>query len=140
MLMWVMVVVVVGGFATLGFQLGGVRAAVCLVGALLGLALATALGGVIAPLLPKLGIVSHTWRLVLPAVVGFLIVWLISLAGSFAAHRPVELHFKYREEDVTRQAFERMNRAIGLFVGMLTGVIVLFAVGRPIYSRAYLTT
>ncbi|HRI13721.1 MAG TPA: CvpA family protein, partial [Verrucomicrobiota bacterium] len=140
MLMWVMAVVLVGGFAMLGFQLGGIRAVVCLVGALLGLALATVLGGLVAPLLPKLGVVSRAWLLVLPAVVGFAIVWLISLAASFAAHRPVELHFKYREDDMTRSGFEKMNRAIGLFVGMLTGVVVLFAAGRPIYSRAYLTT
>lgn len=139
MLMWLLAVVLVGGFAALGFQLGGIRAAVCFIGSLIGLALATLLGGLLAPLLPKLGVVSQAWLLILPALVGFALVWLASLGASFAAHRPVELHFKYREDDPTREAFERMNRAIGLFVGMLTGVVLLFAVGRPIYSRGYLT-
>lgn len=140
MLMWVLAVVLVGGFAVLGFQMGGVRAAVGFVGAMLGLALATVIGGIVAPLLPKLGVQSLTWMLILPALVGFGLVWLASIGASFAAHRPVELHFKYREDDTTRQAFERMNAAIGMFVGMLTGVILLFAVSKPIYSRAYLTT
>ena len=140
MLMWVLAVVLVGGFAVLGFQMGGIRAAVGFVGAMLGLALATVIGGILAPLLPKLGVQSLTWMLILPALVGFGLVWLASIGASFAAHRPVELHFKYREDDTTRQAFERMNAAIGMFVGMLTGVILLFAVAKPIYGRAYLTT
>ena len=107
---------------------------------LIGLALATTLGALAAPLLPKLGVQSLTWMLVLPSLVGFSVVWLASLGAGFAAHRPVELHFKYREDDPTRKAFEVMNNAIGLFVGMLTGVILLFAVAKPIYGEAYLTT
>ncbi|MBL9174805.1 MAG: CvpA family protein [Verrucomicrobiales bacterium] len=140
MLTWLLAVVLVGGFAALGMQLGGIRAAVAFIGALIGLALATTLGGVIAPILPKLGAISFTWLLVLPAVIGFAIVWLISVGVGFAAHRPVELHFKYKEDDPTRQAFEKMNKAIGVFVGMLTGVCVFLAVGKPIYSQGYLTT
>jgi len=138
--MWLLAVVLVGGFAGLGSQIGGIRSAVCLLGTLLGLAVATVLGGFLAPLLPKLGVQSRAWMLVLPAVVGFALVWLLSLGASFAAHRPVELHFKYREDETTRAAFERMNGAIGLFVGMLIGVLLLFAVGKPIYGRGYLTT
>lgn len=140
MLMWVLAVVLVGGFAVLGFQMGGIRAAVGFVGAMLGLALATVIGGILAPLLPKLGVQSLTWMLILPALVGFGLVWLASIGASFAAHRPVDLYFKYREDETTRQAFEKMNAAIGMFVGMLTGVILLFAVAKPIYGRAYLTT
>lgn len=138
--MWILAVVLVGGFATLGFQLGGVRSAVTFLGTLLGIALSATLGGLVAPLLPKLGVQSQTWMLVLPALVGFGLVWFAFLAASFAAHRPVELHFKYREDDTTRTAFERANAAIGLFVGMLSGVFLLFAVGKPIYGQAYLTT
>ncbi len=140
MLMWVLAIVLVGGFAFLGFQLGGIRSAVGLIGALIGLALATTLGALAAPLLPKLGVQSQAWMLVLPSIVGFSVVWLASLGGGFAAHRPVELHIKYREDEPTRKAFEAMNHAIGLFVGMLTGVILLLAVGKPIYGQAYLTT
>lgn len=140
MLMWVLAIVLVGGFAFLGFQLGGIRSALGLVGALIGLALATTLGALVAPVLPKVGVQSLTWMLILPSLVGFSVVWLASLGAGFAVHRPVELHFKYREEEPTRKAFEAMNHAIGLFLGMLTGVILLLAVGKPIYGQAYLTT
>jgi hypothetical protein len=140
MLMWVLAFVLVGGFAFLGFQLGGIRSSVGLIGALIGLALAETLGALVAPLLPKVGVQSLAWMLILPSLVGFAVVWLASLGAGFAAHRPVELHFKYREDDPTRKAFETMNNAIGLFVGMLTGVILLLAVGKPIYGQGYLTT
>ena len=88
MLMWVLAIVLVGGFAFLGFQLGGIRSTVGLIGALIGLALATTLGALAAPLLPKLGVQSLTWMLVLPSLVGFSVVWLASLGAGFAAHRP----------------------------------------------------
>ncbi|MBN8246298.1 MAG: hypothetical protein J0L84_02505 [Verrucomicrobia bacterium] len=140
MLIWVMALVVVGGLAALGSQLGGIRAGVGFLGALIGLALAPALGGWIAPILPKIGTIQQAWLLILPAVIGFALVWLASIGIGFAAHRPVELHFKYREDDPTRQAFEKTNKAIGLFVGMLTGVCVFLAMGKPVYSRGYLTT
>jgi len=140
MLIWVMAVVLVGGLAALGMQLGGVRAGVGFIGALIGLAIAPVLGGWLAPLLTRMLTLQPTWLLVIPAVLGFAIVWLISIGIGFAAHRPVELHFKYREDEPTRQAFEKANKAIGLFVGMLTGVCVFLAVGKPIYSKGYLTT
>lgn len=140
MLIWLLAVVLVGGFAALGMQLGGIRATVAFIGALIGLALATTLGGFIAPILPKVGTVSQPWLLILPPIIGFAIAWLASIGGGFGAHRPVELHFKYREDDTTRAAFERMNKAIGLFVGMLTGVCVFIAAGKPVYSKGYLTT
>jgi hypothetical protein len=140
MLIWLLALVLIGGFAALGMQLGGIRAAVSLLGAVAGLALAPLIGGWIAPILPKLGVVTYTWLLVTPVIIGFTLVWLVSIGASFAAHKPVELHFKYREDDTTREAFERMNHAIGLFLGMLTGVFVFFAVGKPVYSKGYLTT
>ncbi|MCW5558207.1 MAG: CvpA family protein [Verrucomicrobiae bacterium] len=140
MLIWVMAVVLVGGLAALGMQLGGIRAGVAFIGALIGLAAASTLGGWIGPILPKVLTIQPAWLLVVPAVLGFLIVWLISIGVGFAAHRPAELHFKYREDELTRQAFEKTNKAIGLFVGMLTGVCVFLAAGKPVYAKGYLTT
>lgn len=140
MFIWLLALVLVGGFAAIGFQTGAVRSLVSLVGVLIGLAVAGLLAGVIAPLLPKLGLANAMWLHGLPAVIGFLVVWLIFFGAGFAAHKPVELHFKYREDDVTRQQFEKMNKALGVVVGMLAGVILFFAAGKPLYSAGYLTT
>ncbi len=140
MFIWLLAIVLVGGFAAIGFQTGAIRSLVSLVGVLIGLAVASAFGGVLSPLVAKVTASNPLWLYGLPATLGFLVVWLIFFGAGFAAHKPVELHFKYRTDDVTRDQFEKMNKALGLFVGMLAGVILFFAAGKPIYSHGYLTT
>ncbi len=137
MFIWLLLLVLVGGFAAIGFQTGSIRASVSLVGVILGLALASLLGGLIAPAFHSASVI---WQQALPPVIGFLVVWLIFFGVGFAAHKPVELHFKYKEDDATRNAFERMNKALGLFVGLVAGVIVFLGVGRPLYAQGYITT
>ena len=137
MFIWLLVLVLVGGFAAIGFQTGAIRASVSLLGVVLGVVLAPVLGALLTPLFASAGVM---WQQVLPSVIGFLVVWLIGFGLGFAAHKPVELHFKYKEDDSTRQSFERMNRALGVFVGLLAGIIVFFAAGKPLYAKGHLTT
>ncbi len=137
MFIWLLVLVLVGGFAAIGFQTGAIRASVSLLGVVLALLLAPLIGGLLTPLFASAGVV---WQQILPTVVGFVLVWAIGFGLGFLAHKPVELHFKYREDDSTRVGFERMNKALGVFVGMLAGVLVFLAVGKPIYSKGHLTT
>ena len=140
MYIWLIAVALVGGFAALGYSTGAIRSLVSLVGVILGLALAGLLGGLIHPYMASIGVANLLWQQALPPIIAFTVVWLIFFGAGFAAHKPVELHFKYREDDATRNAFERMNQALGLFVGLLAGVIVFLTAGRPIYSVGYLTT
>ena len=137
MFIWLLLLVLVGGFAAIGFQTGSIRASVALLGVIIGLALAPVLGGLLAPAFHSASVI---WQQALPPVIGFLVVWLIFFGLGFAAHKPVELHFKYKEDDATRKAFERMNRALGLFVGLVAGIIVFLNVGRPLYAQGYVTT
>lgn len=137
MLIWLLVLVLVGGFAAIGFQTGSIRASVSLLGVVLGLLLAPLVGGLLTPLFASAGVV---WQQILPTVVGFVLVWAVGFGLGFVAHKPVELHFKYREDDSTRVSFERMNKALGVFVGMLAGVLVFLAVGKSIYAKGHLTT
>ena len=137
MLIWLLVLVLVGGFAAIGFQTGSIRASVSLLGVVLGLLLAPLVGGLLTPLFASAGVI---WQQILPTVVGFVLVWAVGFGLGFVAHKPVELHFKYREDDSTRVSFERMNKALGVFVGMLAGVLVFLAVGKSIYAKGHLTT
>jgi len=137
MLIWLLVLVLVGGFAAIGFQTGSIRASVSLLGVVLGLLLAPLVGGLLTPLFASAGVI---WQQILPTVVGFVLVWAVGFGLGFVAHKPVELHFKYREDDSTRVSFERMNKALGVFVGMLAGVLVFLAVGKSVYAKGHLTT
>ena len=53
------------------------------------------------------------------ALTAFVLVWLVVAAVGFVVHRPVELHYKYKEDDQTRKGFEGMSQALGLFLGIL---------------------
>jgi hypothetical protein len=140
MIIWLLAVVLIGGLAAAGFSSGAIRSLVALVGVILGLILAPALGHMLLPLMPTIGVASPLWQQALPPIIAFVIVWGIFIGLGFAAHRPVELHFKYREDDATRVGFERMNKALGVFVGLLSGIIIFLSAGRPIYSLGYLTS
>ncbi|MSU36670.1 MAG: CvpA family protein [Pedosphaera sp.] len=140
MFVWLLAALIVGFFAVLGFGTGAIRAGISMVGAFIALAFAGPLGKLVAPLFSKMGIEHPLWLIVLPALITFGIVWLVFFGLGFAAHHPVELHFKYKEDDQTRKGFETMNKALGLFLGLLTGTVLFFSVGRLIYSGGYLTT
>lgn len=140
MLMWVVAVVLVGGFAAIGQQLGAIRAAVSLLGVFVSLALAVPVGLLVGVVLALVGVHDFFWLAAISPILGFLIPWSIITGLGFLAHKPVYLHFKYKEEDSVRVAFERMNHALGIFVGLVAGITVLLAVGPPIYSLGYLTT
>jgi hypothetical protein len=140
MLIWVVAVVLVGGFGLLGHQAGAIRWGVGFIGAALGLALAGVASGPVASGLAMMGVKDYIDLALLPGVIVFALPTLIFLGLGVAAHRPVDLHFKYRSDEPTRAAFERMNQAIGLFVGLISGICVFFSVGNYVYRQGYLVT
>jgi hypothetical protein len=140
MLIWVVAVVLVGGFGLLGHQTGAIRWGIGFMGAALGLALAGIAGGVVSAGLAMMGVKDYIDLALLPGVIVFSLLTIIFLVIGVAAHRPVELFFKYRSDEPTRAAFERMNQAIGLFVGLISGICVFFSVGNFVYRQGYLIT
>lgn len=140
MLIWVVAVVLVGGFGLLGHQAGAIRWGIGFIGALLGLALTGVAGGPVGAGLAMMGVKDAVDLAVLPGVIVFTLLTLVFLGIGVAAHRPVDLHFKYRSDEPTRAAFERMNQAIGLFVGLISGICVFFSVGNFAYRQGYLIT
>jgi hypothetical protein len=140
MLIWVVAVVLVGGFGLLGHQAGAIRWGIGFVGAILGLALTGVLGGPVGAGLSLMGVKDVVDLAILPGVIVFSLLTLVFLGLGVAAHRPVDLHFKYRSDEPTRAAFERTNQALGLFVGLISGICVLFGVGNYVYRQGYLIT
>src|SRR5947207_14390849 len=126
MIIWILAAVLLAIAGMCGFKLGAVRFGVSLIGLILGTALALPLGPYLNRLVPMVGFKNPLWTIILPPIVVFLIVYLIFLSISFFVHRKVELHFKYKADDETRFGWERVNRAVGLWVGMVVGGVWLF--------------
>ena len=138
MLIWVVAIALVGGFGLLGHQAGAIRWGIGFIGAALGLMLTGVVSGLVGTGLAMMGVKDFVDLTLLPGVIVFSLLTIIFLVIGVAAHRPVELFFKYRTDEQTRAVFERMNQAIGLFVGLISGICVFFSVGNFVYRQGYL--
>src|ERR1051326_5989886 len=139
MLIWILALILFAIAAACGYKLGAVRFAVSLIGLVVAAAVALPLGPYLKSLVPMAGFKNPIWTVVLPPVVVFLIVYSIFIGISFFVHRKVELYYKYKADDTARFGWERVNRAVGLWVGLIMGAVWLFLFGLVIYVAGYFT-
>jgi hypothetical protein len=139
MSMWILAIVLVLIFAGLGFAQGAIRSTISLVGLIVALLLAVPFGGLLRPLMGQIGVTNPVWQAIVPAVVAFLIIYLVISGLSFFVHHKVYLMYKYKRDDADRIRWERMNRHTGASIGVLMGVIFFLAVSGTIYAAGYLT-
>ncbi|MBI2948211.1 MAG: CvpA family protein [Verrucomicrobia bacterium] len=137
MLIWTLAIALFIIIGALGYLQGALRLAVSLFGLILGLILAFPLAPLLSRLVPMVGIKHPVWSVVWPPIWAFLIVFLIFLGISFFVHRKVALHFKYREEDLARLRWERMNKALGFCLGTAMAVVWLFVIGLVTHIAGY---
>ena len=139
MLIWILAIILfaIAGFC--GYKLGAVRFGVSLIGLIIAAALALPLGPYLASLVPMVGFKNPIWTVVLPPLLVFLLVYAIFIGLSFFVNRKVDYHFKYNADDGQRLSWERVNRAVGLWVGLAMGAVWLFLIGLVIYVAGYLT-
>ena len=121
MLIWICAVLIFGILGVSSYYKGAVRSLVSLLGLFVAVFAALPLGPYLRPLVPKLGLVHPVWPYVVPPVIVFLIMVLIFGGISFLVHHKVYMHFKYATDDYTRLRWERLNRKLGLCVGILAG-------------------
>lgn len=137
MLIWLGVIVIFGVLAISSYYKGAVRSLVSLVGLFVALGLAMPLAPSLRGLIPKLGLTHPVWPYILPPVIVFVLIVLIFLGISFFVHFKVYLHFKYATDDFTRLRWERLNRRLGLCVGILAGAVYSYLLGLAVYVLGY---
>ena len=140
MFIWLLFALLVGGFALIGHQSGAIRSGVGFFGVVLGLALNALLTPVFRSAFSGMGVKDDLVLMIIPSVAVFVIFWLIFLGIGVAAHRPVDMHFKYKSDEPTRAAFSRVNQGFGLIVGILSGICVFLSAGSFIYKYGYVTS
>jgi colicin V production protein len=139
MLIWILAVVLFAAFGALGYAKGAIRMIFPLVGLVLGAILAVPLGPLVKPVIPLVGLKNPIWSLLLPPVLVFLLIALIFIIVGFIVHRKVYLHFKYQTDDYQRLSWERMNKRIGVCIGLVAGASYTILIGLVIYIMGYLT-
>jgi len=131
---WVYALLFAGAGAAFGYGVGAIRSGVTLLGTILGLAFAAGAGQLFAPIFNRLAAGSPMWMYLLPPLAGFLLIFFVAMAVGFALRRPIFLHFKNNEDDVTREGFLRLDQAAGSFVGLLIGMTLFFTFGRLAFA------
>lgn len=137
MLIWMIVIVVLGVLGVTGYYKGAIRSLVSLIGLFLAMFLSLPLSPALRPLVPKVGITNPVLSWLLPPAVVFLLFVLVFTGVAFFLHYKLVLFFKYKTDDYVRQAWERLNRRLGLCVGLVGGGIYIVLVGLLIYIFGY---
>jgi hypothetical protein len=91
-------------------------------------------------LLPHIGFHNPVVIWLLPPLLVFLILLSAFKSAGFVAHRKVEVHYRYKRDDLEFSLWNRLNHWLGLSVGVLNGLVYLALVSPIIYDLSYWTT
>lgn len=124
----------------MGLNLGVIRSAFSFVGIIIATLLAAFTGKIVKPLLPHLGIQSHTTVWIVAPILGLFIVWFLFTAIGFEVQRRVNVYYKYKADDLRLALWERFNTRLGACVGVLNGTAWLVLVSFFVFNLSYWTT
>jgi len=139
MTIWLLAILLLASLAGLGFRQGAVRTAFSLVGILLGALIAPYLGKLVTPLFKAVGLKNPTLLWVLGPFVIFLIFSIAFKIAALAVHQKVDVHYKYNAGELRMALWERLNRRVGLCLGLLNGTLYIILITWVIYAFSYWT-
>lgn len=139
-MIWILALLCLGIFTTLGWLRGPVRALFALAGLVAGAVAAGAGGTAIKPLFAFAGLTRPLFLHVIPPLVVFLVVLAVCAILGSAVHRKLYLRQKYGPEEVYFNDWEKAFHLAGLGVGAWVGTALFFLLLVPIYSTGYFTT
>lgn len=140
MIIWLTALFLMGLLALVGYYQGVIRVAVSLLGLFVAAALAMPISPVLNPLLPLVGLKHPFWREIIPPAVIFILVMIAFKVVGHVIHRKVDVFYKYKKDDKSRFKWERLNRRLGLSLGLANGAVYFILLMIPIYVAGYLTT
>jgi hypothetical protein len=138
MLILILAVVLLGVVGALGYLQGAIRLTVSLVGLFLGAVLALPLSPMAKPLIPLLGVKHPVWSIVWPPIIVFSVIFLLFIGIAFFVQRKVAHYYKYQTDDIGRIRWERLNKGLGLCLGLVMGGFWLFLLCLAVYGPGYL--
>src|SRR5262245_11952530 len=139
MTIWLLALILLGSCAGLGYRQGAIRVAFSFLGILLGALLAVPLGRPLGRLLGIVGLKDPLLVWPLGPVLCFILISIIFKVAAAAVHHKVDVHFKYNAGDLRLALWERLNRRLGLSLGLLNGTAYLILISFVIYAASYVT-
>jgi uncharacterized membrane protein required for colicin V production len=139
MTIWILALLLLASLAGLGYRQGAIRVAFSLVGILLGALLASPLSGAVKPLVAICGVKSPVLLWLIPPLVVFVIIMVIFKVAALVVHQKVEVHYKYNTGDLLQALWERLNRRVGLCLGLVNGAAYFILLVGAVYPLGYWT-
>jgi hypothetical protein len=139
MTIWLLTLLLLGGFALAGYQQGAIRAGIAFLGVFFAVMLAALAGKIFGPIMGAMGVTNPIWRWVLPPFFGFILVMGIIYVAAFFVHQKVDMYYKYKAGDLRLALWERLNTRLGICVGLLNGVAYLVLLAFVIHAFSYWT-
>jgi len=137
MLLWILVIVLLGGLTVAGYYQGAVRAVFALLGLLLGAILSLPLSGVGQALVSICGVTHPVLLDFLGPLLVLVLVFIVLKSAGFYIHSRIHWYFKYKTDDQRRTHWERLNQQLGICLGVFNGVVLVFLVCTGIYVPGY---
>src|ERR1039458_4527062 len=139
MTIWILALLLLAAGAGMGLRQGAIRVAVSFVGIILSALLAWPLSSLIRPLLPHVGFHNPIVIWLLPPFLVFIV--LLSLFKSFGLllHHKADVYYRYKADDLQRLLWERLNKRLGLCLGLLNGLVYFILISFVIYDFSYWT-
>jgi len=139
MTIWLLALVLLASSAALGYRQGAVRVLVSFAGIIVAGLLAAPLGKYFKPLMPYAGIHNPVLIWMLGPPVAFVLVLILFKTAGSVVHHKTEMHYKYHTDELKYALWERLNRRVGLCVGLLNGTAYFVLISFVLFNFSYST-
>jgi hypothetical protein len=139
MTIWMLALLLLAAGAGMGLRQGAIRVAISFFGIIISALLAWPLSGIIRLLLPHIGFHNPIAIWLLPPLLVFVILLSLFKSLGLLVHHKVSVYYKYKADDLQRILWERLNKRLGLSLGLLNGLAYFVLVSFVIYDFSYWT-
>jgi uncharacterized membrane protein required for colicin V production len=139
MTIWLLAVLLLASCAGLGYRQGVIRTGFSLVGIIAAALLAVPLGRLIRPLVVTFGAKDPLWQWILPPLIMFVVISALFKIAAQPVHHKVDVHQRYHAGDLRLALWERLQRRLGLCLGLINGTIYLVLISWVIFAGSYWT-
>jgi hypothetical protein len=139
MTIWILALLLLAAGAGMGLRQGAIRVAISFVGIILSALLAWPLSGIIRPVLPHIGFHNPVVIWLLPPFLVFVISLSLFKSLGLLVHHKVNVYYKYKTESIHLILWERVNKRLGLGLGLLNGLAYFVLISFVIYDFSYWT-
>lgn len=139
MIIWLLALLLLASLAGLGYRQGAIRVAFSFVAILLGACVAWPLRGVLTRPLVAVGVKNLVLQQMIAPIIIFVIISAVFKITAYFVHQKVEVYYKYKAGDLRLALWERLNRRLGLCLGLVNGICYLILLSFMVFALSYWT-